>query len=285
MNNILKKKTGFISNFDINRYFGLKASECSLYNIDIKDDYTRSIVQPDIDLYSTVNNIMFIGMSGGKAMFEKVKTDISNYNSEPNKPLTWKSIYNKGVIQYVNKIHYAIETDITNKVILSESNNGVNIKILPYKSTLLGINRTMPTNIDIPFVIAENDHIKRIRIADYILYLNSENILNLCFKEDYIQEDTNTILLEVNVRQTPESVNITDMRQLGGGLIEEVDNNYNLLDIGHINGRPYRKAGASIITMPKKYEKYRDIIEEAVNKAKVAEEVIVVVFKDECEEE
>jgi hypothetical protein len=71
------------------------------------------------------------------------------------------------------------------------------------------------------------------------------------------------------------------MRQLGGGLIEEAKDDYDLLDIGHSNGRPYRKSNTLIITMPKKYEQYKDKILQALDKYKVGEDYPVLFFEDE----
>jgi hypothetical protein len=70
------------------------------------------------------------------------------------------------------------------------------------------------------------------------------------------------------------------MRQLGGGLRKDAKDDYDLLDIGHINGRPYRQGNTLIITMPKKYEPYKDRILEALEKYKVGEDYPVIFFED-----
>ena len=64
---------------------------------------------------------------------------------------------------------------------------------------------------------------------------------------------------------------------------ESEPDNYNLFDIGHINGRPYREAGTMIITLPKKYEQYKDIIESTINKWKVAENYAAIYYEDKEE--
>ena len=74
------------------------------------------------------------------------------------------------------------------------------------------------------------------------------------------------------------------MRQLGGGLSEDEEDNYELLDIGHMNGRPYRIGGALVLTMPTKYKPYEDLIQKAIDKYKVAEDYIAIIFKDEEDE-
>ena len=74
---------------------------------------------------------------------------------------------------------------------------------------------------------------------------------------------------------------IYDIRQLGGGLPENEPDNYNLFDIGHINGRPYRQAGTLVITLPSKYKEYEERIMNVVKKYMVAEDYPVIFFEDE----
>ena len=75
------------------------------------------------------------------------------------------------------------------------------------------------------------------------------------------------------------------MRQLGGGLVEDVEDNYNLMDIGHINGRPYRKTGTLVFTLPTRYKEYEDIILKAINKYISASDMPVILFEDKDNEE
>ena len=70
------------------------------------------------------------------------------------------------------------------------------------------------------------------------------------------------------------------MRQLGGGLVEDEPDNYNLMDIGHVNGRPYRKAGTLVFTLPTKYKEYEDVILKAINKYISASDIPVILFED-----
>ena len=99
------------------------------------------------------------------------------------------------------------------------------------------------------------------------------------FAEDYT-EDKGVALFNIKVYQTPDSINVTDMRQLGGGLKESAPDNYNLMDIGHINGRPYRPTGTIVFTLPTKYKEYEDLIEKAINKYIGASEMPVIFFED-----
>ena len=81
-------------------------------------------------------------------------------------------------------------------------------------------------------------------------------------------------------QQQKENTSLTDMRLKGGGLPEDMPDNFNVLDIGHIYCRPYRQANTLVITLPKKYEIYKDKIQEVINKYKVAEDYSAIYFED-----
>ena len=99
--------------------------------------------------------------------------------------------------------------------------------------------------------------------------------------EDYIDGDDRYKLFNIIVEQSEDAIEVYDMRQLGGGLSEDEEDNFELLDIGHINGRPYRIAGSLVLTMPSKYSTHDEYIQKALDKYKVAEDYIAVFYKDE----
>ena len=112
----------------------------------------------------------------------------------------------------------------------------------------------------------------------FYINLNSQEV-NFVFEEDY-EKSLGIKLFTIKVSQTPDAINVTDMRQLGGGLVEDEPDNYNLMDIGHANGRPYRKAGTLVFTMPTKYKEYEDVILKAINKYISASDIPVILFED-----
>ena len=87
-------------------------------------------------------------------------------------------------------------------------------------------------------------------------------------------------MFNILVQQTDDAIEIYDMRQLGGGLSEEEEDDFELVDIGHINGRPYRIAGTLVLTMPTKYKPYEEYIQKALDKYRTAEDYIAVFFED-----
>ena len=71
------------------------------------------------------------------------------------------------------------------------------------------------------------------------------------------------------------------MRKRGGGLPESEKDNYNCFDIGHILGRPYRKGGSFIITLPIRLKEHKDMIEQTVKQYCAAEEYPIIIFEEE----
>lgn len=69
-----------------------------------------------------------------------------------------------------------------------------------------------------------------------------------------------------------------DIRILGGGLPEKYTD-YEMLDIGNLKGRPYRDGTGAVIVLPKAYEKYKDRIEESVNRYKIAADQFYFIFQ------
>lgn len=275
----LVNKKYFVSDIDLYNYFNLKGSEMDLYSVDIKAD-TNIPGDNNQDLYEPNSAITYIGMSGGRLMFNKNVTEDSPYKNEPVKPIGWVSIYDGTHVNYLKEIHYLIETNLDSKIFTVVNENDLDVKILAFKSTTLGIDTKLPIDKVISFIKTEVNTIEKIREAEYLFYIDLNNQeVDYVFKEDYKQE-LGMALFTIKVYQTSDSVNITDMRQLGGGLVEDKADNYNLMDIGHIEGRPFRKAGTIVFKLPKKYEPFEENILKAINKYISASELPVIFFED-----
>lgn len=277
----LVKKKYFMSDVDLYKYFNLKASELILYNVNIVDEHTNTTPDDNTqDLYDYATSIQFIGMNGGRLMFDKATSNNSTYSTEPKKPTNWISMYDGDNIIYLRELHYVVETDLNEKVFTVINEDDLKVKILAFKSTSLGVDTQIPFEKTIPFVKTSVNGVERIREAEYAFYINMNNQeIGFDFLEDFT-EDKGEILFTIRVYQTPDSIQVTDMRQLGGGLKEDAADNYNLMDIGHINGRPYRPAGTVVFTLPTKYKEYENLIEKAIKKYIGASDVPVIFFED-----
>lgn len=279
-NNLVKKKY-FVSDIDLYKYFNLKSSELNLYSVNITDDTSNAILESKTeDLFEPSSTVHFIGMSGGRLMFNQNLTKDSSYNIEPEKPMGWISIYDGTNVVYLKELHYIIESNLDGKIFTITNEYDLEVKILAFKSTSLGIDIQIPTDKVISFIKTEVNQIERIREAEYLFYINLDNQnIDFVFKEDY-EVTMGTALFTIKVYQTPDAIKVTDMRQLGGGLVEDAEDNFNLMDIGHINGRPYRKAGTLVFTFPTKYKEYEDLILKAINKYISASDIPVILFED-----
>lgn len=277
----LVKKKYFMSDVDLYKYFNLKASELILYNVNIVDEHTNTTPDDNTqDLYDYATSIQFIGMNGGRLMFDKVTSSNSTYSTEPKKPTNWISMYDGDNIIYLRELHYVVETDLSEKVFTVINEDDLKVKVLAFKSTSLGVDTQIPFEKTIPFVKTSVNGVERIREAEYAFYINMHNQeIGFDFLEDFT-EDKGEMLFTIRVYQTPDSIQVTDMRQLGGGLKEDAADNYNLMDIGHINGRPYRPAGTVVFTLPTKYKEYENLIEKAIKKYIGASDVPVIFFED-----
>ena len=284
----LYPKTGFVSGYNLNDILKLSSNSYTICSINILDN-NPNLAVPNEDLINTVEDIEFKGISNNRAVFSlNNRNAATNIYQEPNKPTGWKSIYYNKKIYYVEQIAYLMETDIgkdqyqLNKLFLIEKDFDLSVRLYPFKSSKHGLNITKDLRLTIPFIKTTVNGIERIRNESYVLYIDTDNnMLQYLFKEDFEQAENRIELATINVSEVKSDQYLTDMRLKGGGLPEDMPDNFNLLDIGHIYGRPYRQANTLIITLPKKYEQYKDEILKVINKYKVAEDYPILFFEDD----
>lgn len=284
----LYPKTGFVSGYNLNDILKLNSNSYTVRSINILDN-NPNLAVPDEDLISTVEDIEFKGISNNRAVFSLNNRNVAtNIYQEPNKPAGWKSIYYNKKIYYVDQIAYLMETDIgkdqyqLNKLFLIEKDFDLSVRLYPFKSSKHGLNITKDLRLTIPFIKTTVNGIERIRNESYVLYIDTDNnMLQYLFKEDFESAENRVELATINIAEVKSDQYLTDMRLKGGGLPEDMPDNFNLLDIGHIYGRPYRQANTLVITLPKKYEQYKDEILAVINKYKVAEDYPILFFEDD----
>ena len=286
--NQLNKKTSFISDKSLSDLLRIGAGNYTICNIEIMDN-NESLAVPDEDLVSTVDGIVCRGVSNNKLVFH---LDISNQENgiykEPAKPTGWKSLYYNGKIYYLEQIHYLIETNIgknqdeENKLFLIENGVDLVVRLYPFKSSRYGLNITKDIRLVIPFIKTTVRGQERVKNESYTIFMHlGSKTLDFCYESEYEESEDKVYLAVITISEVKSDQYLTDMRLKGGGLPEDMPDNFNLLDIGHIYGRPYRQANTLVITLPKKYEQYKNEILEIVDKYKVAEDYTILFFEDE----
>ena len=273
-NDKLIKKTAFSSQLNMYNFFKLKSSEMTLVNVEIIED------PHSYRSYGTTNNIKFVGMKNGHLIFEK-DAAISRYSQiDPEKPIGWKSIYTNDEIIYVDNIYYLIEETLQDKIFLKTNGNDIAVKISPFKKSSENINYMYTTDLVIPYFKTEEDETK-IRSSNYYVYINN-NKIDFCDDLDWTEE-LGDLMFVINISQNTDLTTVYDMRKLGGGLPEDMEDNYELMDIGHINGRPYRPNSTVVFTLPKRFQAHEELILKAISKYISAEEYPVIFFEDKEE--
>lgn len=145
-----------------------------------------------------------------------------------------------------------IEEELT--VTYEKDGAGYLLTIDPYISSELKVN-TDRQEIRIPGDVTE-----------YVLYVkqltNADSVFIVTPKAIY----DNSGIYVADIRIIRKSVtNVFDLRQLGGGEASK-NVNYEMIDESNLLGRPYRRGGVIVVTLPKRYEKYETLIRQELDK-------------------
>ncbi len=288
INNSLYKKNNFVSKTSLNALLNINAGYYEIRSVNIFDN-NNTLAVPNEDLVNIIDDIVCIGKSNGKLVF---KLNDANKNKsvyqEPAKQTGWTSIFYNNKIYYIEQLHYLVETNLgrnqdqENKLFLIEKDVDLLVRLYPFKSSKYGLNITQDLKITIPFIKTSVKGVERVKNENYVLYMNlNTKDLGFVYEDEYEESADKVYLALIIVKEIKSEQYLTDMRLRGGGLPEDMPDNFNLLDIGHIYGRPYRQANTLVITLPKKYEEYKEQILEVIDKYKVAEDYTVLFFEDD----
>lgn len=265
------KKDKFISNMELYKMFGLAADEVIPHEVNID-----KVKYPFIK---------FTGMSKNYLTFEK---DISGDNikySDPKKPEGTISIYtqNQNII-YFDDFIYSINDSIEDNIKVDIFSNEIIITTKTFRHSSSGIYvKYVNEPIKISLIKVVNNKEEQIQNADYYLIVkenDSASFFETVLSTDY-KKEMGDILVTIQIRKDATDKIVYDMRQRGGGLDPFEKDNYDCFDIGHIIGRPYRKAGALIINLPKYLEVHKDIITQTIKQYSVAEDYPIIIFKED----
>ena len=260
----------FISNNIIDYYYSLNNKMNSNHpNINFKKDVSKSnfidLSYKLVDVFTTNNDVVYDYVDySNNVYFKKL------VNNEPVKDNTDSLIYTTNQeLKFIDKVNYSLyDIEQLPNISYKYDNDKLNIVVSPYYSSSLNIAKNEKTDITI------NDINK-----NYVLYMRKTSVFN----------DQNFYILEENEKSTDIKIadiiiklsnNIisTDVRVIGGGSSKY--NNYDYIDTGNIHGRPYRVGTSMVITLPKRYEPYRDQLQKQIDKHISSAEAAIIIFKD-----
>lgn len=260
----------FISNNIIDYYYSLNNKMNSNHpNINFKKDVSKSnfidLSYKLVDVFTTNNDVVYDYVDySNNVYFKKL------VNDEPVKDNTNSLIYTTNQeLKFIDKVNYSLyDIEQLPNISYKYDNDKLNIVVSPYYSSSLNIAKNEKTDIII------NDINK-----NYVLYMRKTSVFN----------DQNFYILEENEKSTDIKIadiiiklsnNIipTDVRVIGGGSSKY--NNYDYIDTGNIHGRPYRVGTSMVITLPKRYELYRDQLQKQIDKHISSAEAAIIIFKD-----
>lgn len=260
----------FISNNIIDYYYSLNNKMNSNHpNINFKKDVSKSnfidLSYKLVDVFTTNNDVVYDYVDYSNNVYFK-----KFVNDEPVKDNTDSLIYTTNQeLKFIDKVNYSLyDIEQLPSISYKYDNDKLNIVVSSYYSSSLNIAKNEKTDIII------NDINK-----NYVLYMRKTSVFN----------DQNFYILEENEKSTDIKIadiiiklsnNIipTDVRVIGGGSSKY--NNYDYIDTGNIHGRPYRVGTSMVITLPKRYEPYRDQLQKQIDKHISSAEAAIIIFKD-----
>lgn len=225
-------------------------------NCNIGDNYQL------IAIDANNSNVIFTDIdSKNNLYFSKInKTD-------PAKKITEKTMFsiNGTVIQYSEEVIMLIENKMNINVV-----NERYIRIDKCKSSKYRLNQEENTLLKIPD-LAKMYYLVLVKTSD-------DSYFRLVDRTDYDYDFIKIAEIKTVLYNNIENI---DIRKCGGGLPEnivEVLDDYNLQDISHLKGRPYRNAYTSVIKLPKRLQKYDGIIKTELEKHRAVGDNLMLLY-------
>lgn len=263
VDNKLTFKDKFTSKKKIHESFSLNADEIDFVDVIIDKD--------NVVVDKFVNNYI---------VFKKLYTDQYAEFADPKRPTNGKSIYTaRQNIVYFDDFVYMIEEDVEKCITYEREDNAYILSIAGFKHSSGNINlkNNGLNTITVPLTTVSNYVEKVIDKIDIALCINNGLVQFVDLTEYNGWYGTKICI--ITIERVVGDVQIFDMRTRGGGLPEDKDGNDSLLDIGHINGLAYRKAGALIFTLPKRLEPHKELILKTIEKHMTSEKYPILIFE------
>lgn len=162
----------------------------------------------------------------------------------------------------VNRVETALDISV------STTSKGDYVKVKEFKSTSLHIDTIIEQEVRIPD-----------SLGIYYICVKG-NMVNVVIERAY-SEDINGIKIATVRSELQSVIKNYDARKMGGGLPADKEDNYNLLDISHIKGKPHRKGGYVIVKVPEAIREHHSLIEDALNKHVAGGDLHLIVYEEE----
>lgn len=260
----------FISNNIIDYYYSLNNRMNSHHpTINFKKDIEVSNFKDTsyklVDVFTTDSNIVYDYIDYSNNVYFK-----KTVNNEPEKSNTDSLIYTTNQeLKFIDKVNYSLyDIEQLPNISYKYNNDKLEIVVSPYYSSSQNIAKSKQTYLTIHDIN-----------KNYVLYMRKTSII--ADQEFYILEDTeqsNDIKIADIIIKLNNNIVPTDVRVIGGGSSKY--DNYDYIDTGNINGRPYRVGTSMVITLPKRYEPYRNQLQQQINKHISSAEAAIIIFKD-----
>lgn len=271
VNKKLTKKDKFVSSLELHKIFGLGENDVTPYTINI--DKTRF---PFVE---------FTGMHQNYLTFKKNTEGDNKIYADPVKPDGSISIYTqRNNIIYYDKFIYHIDNNIEEKIQLERRNDEIIINLHPYKNSSLAIYiPEIKEPLAIPLVTIEGNQEVHLKEENFYLIAKSNNSTSFfeVINVNKYTPDKGNILSTISINQKGTKKIIYDMRQRGGGLKAESEDNHDCFDIGHVYGRQYRKAGSIIITLPSYLKEHKELVLNIVEQYTLAGDCPIILFEED----
>ena len=233
----------------------------TLCRVNINSNYTKKVFFIEKDS----NNNLYFGKFN------------SSGDTDPEKPNGYKSLLTtKNTIMYYDCAGIKQkESLISAQGIINDDTKKNYININPFYSSKNRLRISENKLIEIPQIgIVYN-------ILATEIKENNESDIEIKRRSDGV-DDGFIKIGEVIVEYTDLKI-CNDIRITGGGLPENMPDDFDMLDISNLYGRLIRRGTSLIIKLPKVYEKYDKYIRDAVNKYKNASTYIVLKYSDDKE--
>lgn len=257
-------------------YMALSQEPLNKYHKTINLD--KMLSTQDFDMSSDEYSILKINVTNDVALVSK--DDMSNLyfrkfgtgNKDPEKTATSQTFLttrNTVIVYRQEDINFLTARP---RLLYKNVNGGISIIVEPMSDSARLLYTSEPQELPVP----------NPNLAWYVCakagYASGVSPFSIVEASVYNMASDGWILAEVRIRKEY-SVNVVDARVPGGGLPSGEPDDYDLIDIGNVYGRPYRIGSSTIIRLPKRLEPYKEIIENAVMQHIQAGDYPVLLFK------